>query len=68
MTNNKLWTQLGTNSRRALSRRNKRFGHPYVYRPRGNLLLRLARENGTTVEAIYQQLMQLRAELLRSNH
>lgn len=68
MTNHPLWTQLGTRSRRALSRRNKRFGHPYTYRPRGTLLLRLARENNTTIETIYQQLMELRAELLRSNY
>ena len=65
MINNDLFSQLGTTSQRALMRRKKRFGKPYSYHPRGNLLARLARENETTVEQVYADLMQLRSELLQ---
>jgi hypothetical protein len=67
MTNYRLWTQLGTHSRRALLRRTKRFGHPYTYSPRGNLLARLAATNGMSVEQVYRELMELRTDLLQSD-
>jgi len=59
-----LWSQLGTCSRRAISRRRKQFGHPYVYRPRGSLLARLAAENHISIEEAYRQLMELRQKIL----
>lgn len=61
---NNLWGQLSTCSRRAISRRNKAFNRPYTYRPRGNLLARLATANNITIEEAYQQLMELRKEIL----
>lgn len=59
MTNWDLWAQLGTHSRRAIKRNKTRWGHPYTYRPRGNLLARLAAANNLTKEEVYRQLMDL---------
>lgn len=59
MTNWELWHQLGTPTRRAIRRSKTRWGHPYTYRPRGNLLDRLSRENGLSKEVVYQRLMEL---------
>jgi len=59
-----LYSQLCTCSKRAIRRKNRQFGHTYTYRPRGNLLARLASQNGITVDEAYRQLMELRAELL----
>jgi hypothetical protein len=67
MTNYYLWSQLGTTTKRAIVRRKKKFGYPYTYTPRGTLLKRLAKENGITIEQAYRQLMELRADLLRSD-
>lgn len=61
---NDLWPQLCTNTQRAISRKRKRFGHPYTYRPRGTLLKRLATENSISIEEAYRQLMDLRKELI----
>lgn len=67
MTNMTLWYQLGTPSRRAIGRAKTRYGKPYDYRPRGNLLERLARDNNLSKEEVYRQLMAIRQHLLTSN-
>jgi hypothetical protein len=62
-----LYPRLGTRSRRALVRRNKRgYKKPdtHVYRPKGTLLLRLARETGMSVDKVASQLQKERAYLL----
>ncbi|MGG6293800.1 hypothetical protein ACQ4M4_05190 [Leptolyngbya sp. AN02str] len=66
MTEAPLYRRLSTCSRRAIARTHKRFGHPYIYRPRGNLLQRLSRETGMTVDQVYRQLLREREELIRS--
>jgi hypothetical protein len=66
MTELKLWFQLCTCSRRAIKRSKGRFGHPYTYRPRGDLLARLAKQNGMTVDQVYRQLLKERETLI--NH
>jgi hypothetical protein len=59
-----LYPQLGTQSRRCMKRRTKRGGHPYAYNPKGNLLERLARDNGMSKEQARDKLLQERKELL----
>ncbi len=65
MTELRLYSQLSTCSRRAIRRKNGRFGHPYDYRPRGNLLARLASANSMPVVEVYAQLLREREILLR---
>ncbi len=57
----KLYRSLCTRSKRALKRKKKRNGKPYLYRPRGDLLSRLAEENDWTIEQAYTELLELRA-------
>lgn len=59
-----LYDRLSTCSKRALRRIKGRGGRPYQYRPRGNLLQRLASETGMTVSAVYLQLMDERDALI----
>lgn len=59
-----LYYKLSTCSRRAIRRRKGAFGRPYYYRPRGNLLARLAEETGRSKEEIFDQLMKERDEIL----
>jgi len=61
----KLFPRLGTTSRRAIQRTHNRGGLPYVYRPRGTLMRRLAEETGLSVDEVYVQLSRERAELLK---
>lgn len=65
---NDLWSQLSTRSQRALVRQRRQFGHPYTYRPRGNLLARLAAENSISIEEAYRQLMDLRKERIANQN
>jgi hypothetical protein len=60
-----LYSRLSTRSRRALVKTKKQWGHPYHYNPRGNLLERLSRETGMTIEAVYIQLLREREILTR---
>jgi hypothetical protein len=60
-----LYSQLSTCSRRCMTRRVSKYGHPYEYIPRGNLLTRLAHDNNMTVDQVYARLMAERAEILR---
>jgi len=63
----KLYPMLGTDSKRALVRRFKKFGHPYHYSPRGDLLERLSRQTGMTMEQVYNQLHRERLFLLKDS-
>ena len=62
-----LYPKLGTDSKKALNRKNGRWGKPYYYRPRGNLLERLARETGMTINQVRSQLEKEREYLLKQN-
>lgn len=65
MTTLKLYFQLSTRSKRAIRRKNGRFGRPYTYRPRGNLIARLARQNHLSPSEVARILSEERQELLR---
>jgi hypothetical protein len=60
-----LYPRLSTRSKKALTRKNSYWGKLYIYRPRGNLLERLARETGTTVNQVRSQLEKEREYLLK---
>lgn len=64
MTRIFLYPQLSTRSKRAIARVRTKFGHPYDYRPRGNLLERLARNNQMTIDQVYRQLIDERRQIL----
>lgn len=66
MSDLNLYRQLGTPSRRAIKRVTSRFGKPYTYKPRGDLLTRLARDNGLSLTETYQRLMDERQYLIRN--
>lgn len=65
MTEIFLYQQISTRSRRAIRRERTRFGTPYTYNPRGNMMSRLAKQNSMTIEQVYQQLQKERRILLR---
>lgn len=62
-----LYRRLSTRSRRAIRKTKGRWGHPYKYRPRGNLMARLAEETGLSQEAVYDQLMKEREFLIQNS-
>jgi len=59
-----LYSKLGTDSKKALTRKTGRWGKPYLYRPRGHLLERLARETGMTIYQVRSQLEKEREYLI----
>jgi len=59
-----LYPKLSTRSKKALTRKNARWGKPYIYRPRGSLLERLARETGMTINQVRSQLEKERQYLI----
>jgi hypothetical protein len=59
-----LFHKLSRKSKKAIQKTKKYWGHPYNYNPRGNLLTRLSRETGMTIDEVYNQLMKERAHLL----
>jgi hypothetical protein len=59
-----IYSLLGTTSRRAMVREKCRFGRPYVYRPRGDLLDRLSAETGMTKNAVLRQIARERQQLI----
>lgn len=59
-----LYPKLSTCSKRAIRRVKKRWGHPYEYRPRGNLVKRLAIETGYSEEWVYDRLLEEREYLI----
>lgn len=61
-----LFPRLSTRSRRAILKTKKKYGHPYTYKPRGDLLERLSQETGKSKEAVYMQLMEEREFLLKN--
>lgn len=61
------YPKLSTRSKKALARKNKKWGHPYKYKPRGTLLVRLARETGMTMTQVRSQLEKEREYLLNQN-
>jgi len=60
-----LYYRLGTCSRRAITKTRKKYGRPYIYRPRGDLLERLAQETGLSLWDVRQKLYEEREELLQ---
>ena len=64
----KLYPKLGTDSKKALIKKNGRWGHPYFYRPRGTLLLRLSRETGLTIDQVRSQLEKEREYLITQKY
>ena len=65
MPNPELWVLLGTQSRRAIKRVTKKYGHRYHYNPRIDLLERLADKTGQSVEEVKDKLMEIRAFILK---
>ncbi len=63
-----LYPKLSTRSKKALTRKNSRWGKPYNYQPRGNLLTRLARETGLTIDQVRSQLEREREYLIAQNY
>jgi hypothetical protein len=63
-----LYPKLGTDSKKALTRKNGRWGKPYIYRPRGRLLERLAKDTGLTIYQVRSQLEKERQYLLEQNY
>ena len=61
----KLYTKLSTRSRRAFKRKIGRFGIPYVYRPRSNLIDRLSTQMKMSREDVYNQLLKEREFILK---
>ena len=64
------YPQLGTRSKRALLRRTRQTHkgpQPHTYRPKGTLLVRLARESGMTVGQVWTQLDKEREYLLNQD-
>lgn len=60
-----LYYRLGTCSRRSMLKTKKRYGRPKPYKPRGNLLQRLSKETGLSIDQVHEQLLRERAILLK---
>jgi len=63
-----LYPRLSTRSKKALTKKNGYWGTPYVYRARGHLLERLARETGMTINQVRSQLEKEREYLLQQKY
>jgi len=63
-----LYPKLSTRSKKALTRKNGHWGKPYIYRPRGTLLLRLSRETGLTIDQVKLLLEREREYLIAQKH
>lgn len=63
-----LYPRLSTRSKKAVTRKNGRWGKPYFYRPRGRLLERLARETGMTINQVRSQLEKEREYLIAQKY
>lgn len=61
-----LYPLLRGNARKAILRTAKRFGHSYQYEPRGNLLQRLSRETGMSLEEVRTQLVKEQEYLIKN--
>lgn len=60
-----LYPKLATNSRKAFLKVKRRYGRSYHYKPRGDLLERLSKETGKTIDEVHEQLLRERAILLK---
>jgi len=60
----KIYKSLSTCSRRAIKRKKTRGGKSYYYNPRGDLLERLSRDFGLSIEAVYLELLDMRAQFV----
>jgi transposase len=60
-----LYPKLSRDSKTALTREKKKWGHPYIYNPRGDLLERLMDETGWTLDEVYNQLQKEREYILK---
>ncbi|QCS50310.1 hypothetical protein FEK30_13255 [Picosynechococcus sp. PCC 11901] len=60
-----LYPRLGTCSKRSFLKTKKRYGQPKPYKPRGQLLQRLAAETGWTIDQVHEQLLRERDVLLK---
>jgi len=63
-----LYPRLSTRSKKALTRKNGYWGKPYIYKPRGRLLERLARETGMTIYQVRSQLEREREYLIAQKY
>lgn len=61
-----LYHRLCTRSRRAFKKTKGRWGRQYIYRPRGDLLNRLASETGMSLWDVREKLYEEREEYLKS--
>lgn len=59
-----IYPLLGTTSRRAMVRENGKWGKPYVYRPRGDLLDRLSIDTGMPKDSVLRQIERERQYLI----
>ena len=57
---------LNKRSKVAIKRKRKRWGHPYLYTPRRDLLRRLSQQTGMTEEEVLYQLLEERQFLLKN--
>lgn len=60
-----LYPLLSTRSKRAILRVRRRWGHPYIYTPKYELLSRLSQETGMSPDIVEQRLSEEREWLLR---
>lgn len=65
MTEIILYPKLSTRSKKAMCKLKKRYGRSYHYKPRGQLLERLAKETGLTIDQVHDQLLRERAVILK---
>jgi len=63
--NLKVYPLLSTRSKRAMLRVRKKWGHPYYYIPRHQLLVRLSSELGMTQQQVIEQVQEERKFLLK---
>jgi hypothetical protein len=63
-----LYPKLSTRSKKALTKKVGYWGKPYLYKPRGTLLQRLARETGLTIDQVQSQLKQEREYLITQKY
>lgn len=61
----KIWERLGTNSRKALRKTKKKWGHPKVYKPKSDLVKNLSYELNLPELDICLQLEEMRQEIIK---
>ena len=61
-----IWINLKTQSRRALMKTKKKFGHKYYYTPRSDLVQNLSRKLNRPTFEIANDLMEMRQDFLKS--